>query len=120
MLKNLLGILLFVNATFAMAQDLTFTTTVGMAVLCIDDVEPGFFYNYMTKIKPHSRREQGAYWFKSSEQLFGAPVTEVFVSDGSSRHSFIGIVSSLPPDQLAEAVTSRTRRGKFQKAQSRR
>lgn len=104
--RTLLGALLCVSAVFAWAQDSTFSTRVGMAALCIDDVEPGFFYNYMSNIKRAYKREQGAYWFKTPGQLFGAPVTEVFVSDGSSPYVFVGIVSSLPPVELAAAVAA--------------
>ena len=102
--QPLLGILFLVNVGFALAQDSTFPTTVGMAVLCLDDVEPGFFFNYMSNVKPAYKREQGAYWFKVAGSLFGAPVSEVFVSDGSSRHSFVGMISSLAPIELAAAI----------------
>lgn len=91
-------------AQFSMAQGSTFSTTVGTAVLCLDDVEPGFFRNYMTAIKPAYKQEQGAYWFKASAEMYGAAVTEVFVSDESSAHRFIGVLTSLPPEQLADAV----------------
>jgi hypothetical protein len=101
---RLLGMLILLNVGFASAQDSTFSTTVGTAVLCLDDVEPGFFFNYMSKVKPAYKRELGAYWFKVAGQLFGAPVSEVFVSDGSSRHSFVGMVSSLAPVELAAAI----------------
>ena len=104
MLGKLFGILLLVNVGFALAQDSTFSTTVGMAVLCLDDVEPGFFFNYMSNVKPAYKREQGAYWFKVAGTFFGAPVSEVFVSDGSSRHSFVGVLSSLAPVELAAAI----------------
>ena len=104
--KNLLGYLSVFFSTFALAQGSTFSITLGMAVLCLDDVEPGFFYNYMNKTSRPSKREKGAYWFKTSEPLFGAPVTEVFISDGSSKHTFVGVVSSLPPDQLADAIAT--------------
>lgn len=100
-----LGVLFCVSG-MAWAQLSTFSTTVGMAVLCLSDVEPGFFYNYMRQIKPPTRREQGAFWFKTNEQLFGAPLSEVFVSDGSTQHSFVGVVSSLPPEQLAQTVAA--------------
>ena len=104
--KSLFIVLAIINSLQAQAQDSTFSMTVGTAALCLDDVEPGYFYNYMTKIKPSYKREQGAYWFKTPTQMFGAPVTEVFVSDGSSAHFFVGVVSSLPPDQLAETVAA--------------
>lgn len=88
----------------AMAQGSTFATTVGTAVLCLDDLEPGFFRNYMDAIKPPYKREQGAYWYKASAGLFGATVTEVFISDESSAYRFIGVVTTQAPEQLAEAV----------------
>jgi hypothetical protein len=104
-LKHWPAILLFASGT-AWAQLSTFSTTVGMAVLCLSVAEPGYFYNYLSQIKPPVRRENGAFWFKSSDQLFGASLSEVFVSDGSTAHVFIGVVSPLPPDQLAEALAA--------------
>jgi len=99
-------LLLMGDVLSAIGQGSTFSSTVGGAVLCLDDVEPGFFVNYMNAIKPSYKQEEGAYWYKSSEQLFGAPVTEVFVSDGSSAFRFVGVISSLPPEQLAAAITA--------------
>lgn len=52
------------------------------------------------------KTEDGAYWFKTAEQLFGAPLTEVFISDGSSRYAFVGAVSSLPPAELAAVISA--------------
>lgn len=101
-----LGLACWLGAAPACAQGANFSTRVGLAVLCVDDVEPGFLYNALRKTKAPSRREQGAYWFAIAEPLFGVPVTEVFVSDGSSRHNFVGVVSSLAPEQLAEAIAS--------------
>lgn len=63
MLRKCLGILFLANVGFASAQDSTFPTTVGMAVLCLGDVEPGFFFNYLSNAKPAYKREQGAYLF---------------------------------------------------------
>lgn len=94
-------------------QNTTFSVTVGSAVLCLDDVEPGYFYNYMSKLGRVNRREQGAYWFKTGEQLYGAQLREVFVSDGSSAHSFVGVVASVPPPQLIEALAQAPSGGKF-------
>jgi len=104
--KLLIGLAFALNAALAWAQGANFSTTVGMAALCVDDVEPGFLYNTLRKIKPPSRHEQGAYWFAIAEPLFTAPVSEVFVSDGSSRHVFVGVVSPLAPAQLAEAIAA--------------
>jgi hypothetical protein len=88
----------------AMAQGSSFSMTVGTAVLCLDDLDPGFLYNYMAQLKPSYKREEGAYWFKTATDMFGVPVTEVFISDGSSEHNFVGVLSSLPPDQIVEAI----------------
>ncbi|WP_265942544.1 hypothetical protein [Dechloromonas sp. A34] len=101
-----LGIICFVIAGSAFTEDATFSTTLGTAVLCLDDLAPGYFYNYLNQKQDPYKAEQGAYWFKTSEQLFGAPLTEVFISDGSSRYAFVGAVSSLSPDELAEAVSA--------------
>jgi len=106
MRKSFISFLLVVFSPFALAQGSTFSITLGMAALCLDDVEPGYFYNYMSKTSRPFKRENGAYWFKTTEPLFGAPITEVFVSDGSSQHIFVGVVSSLPPDKLAEALAT--------------
>lgn len=97
----ILGLLI---STGAWPQDSTLPTSLGMAILCLDDVEPGYFYNAMRR-RPY-KTEDGAYWFKTSAQLFGAPVTEVFVSDGSSRHAFVGAISSLSPAELAAVVSA--------------
>lgn len=35
-----------------------------------------------------------------------APLTEAFINDGSSRHVFVGTVSSLSPAELAEAISA--------------
>jgi hypothetical protein len=96
--------LLCLFSSLALGQGSSFSTTVGTAVLCLDDLDPGFLYNYMAQLKPAYKREEGAYWFKAETDMFGVPVTEVFVSDGSSAHNFVGVLSSLPPDQIVEAV----------------
>lgn len=106
LVKPLIGLVFSLGVALAGAQGANFTTTVGMAALCLDDVEPGFLYNTLRKLKAPSRHEQGAYWFTIAEPLFTAPVSEAFVSDGSSRHLFVGIVSPLAPAQLAEAIAA--------------
>lgn len=99
----LIGLLL---STAVWSQDATFSTTLGMAVLCLDDLSPGYFYDYMRRKQRPYKTEQGAYWFRTAERLFGAPITEVFISDGSSRYAFVGAVSSLSPSELAEVVSA--------------
>lgn len=105
-LSACLGIVCIAVAGGALADDATFSTTLGTAILCLDDLAPGYFYNHLYQKQRPYKTEQGAYWFKTSEQLFGAPLTEVFVSDGSSRYAFVGAVSSLSPAELAEAVSA--------------
>ncbi|WP_205629978.1 hypothetical protein, partial [Dechloromonas denitrificans] len=97
-------ILALLISTGAWPQSSTLSTSLGMAILCLDDVEPGYFYNAMRR-RPY-KTEDGAYWFKTSEQLFGAPVTEIFISDGSSRHAFVGAISSLSPAELAAVISA--------------
>lgn len=87
-------------------DDSTFSATFGPAILCLDDLEPGYFYNYLRQRQRPYKIEQGAYWFKTSDQLFGAPLTEVFVSDDSSRYAFVGAVSTLSPSELAATVSA--------------
>ena len=100
------GIISLAIATCAWSQDSTFSTTFGSAILCLDDLAPGYFYNTMRQRQRPYKTEHGAYWFKTSELLFGAPLTEVFISDGSSQYVFVGAVSSLSPAELAAVVSA--------------
>lgn len=93
-------------AVGAGSQGSTFSTTFGTAVLCLDDLAPAYFYDTMRQRHPPYKTEHGAYWFKTAEQLFGAPLTEVFISDGSSRHDFVGAVSTLSPAELAAVISA--------------
>lgn len=96
--------LLCLCGSLVLAQGSSFSTTVGTAVLCLDDLDPGFIHNYMAQLKPSYKREDGAYWFKTATDMFGVPVTEVFVSDGSTEHNFVGVISSMSPDEIVEAL----------------
>lgn len=98
------GLIGLAIASCTWAQGSNFSTTFGTAILCLDDLAPGYFYNVMRQ-RPY-KTEHGAYWFKTTEQLFGAPLTEIFISDGSSRHDFVGAVSSLTPDELATVISA--------------
>lgn len=98
------ALLALLISTGAWPQDSTLPTGLGMAILCLDDVEPGYFYNAMRR-RPY-KTEDGAYWFKTTEQLFGAPVSEIFISDGTSRHAFVGAISSLSPSALAAVISA--------------
>jgi hypothetical protein len=95
---------LFLGSRAFAQQSSTFSVTIGTAVLCLDDIDPGYFFNYLNKIKPPIRHEQGAYWFSTKESLFGIPLREVFISDGSGEYTFVGLVASLTPQQLVDAL----------------
>ncbi len=83
----------------------TFSTTVGHTLLCMNQLDSHFFYDYFRSAfgKPY-KQEGGAFWFKADTTLWGAPVTDVLVSDDPSLFSFIAAVVDLPPDRLDAAV----------------
>ncbi|MDR1275501.1 MAG: hypothetical protein LBL72_03845 [Candidatus Accumulibacter sp.] len=121
MIAKLLGAVLFFLGSCAFAQQSsTFSVTIGTAVLCLDDIDPGYFFNYLNKIKPPARHSEGAYWFATKESFFGVPLKEVFVSDGSSEYTFIGLVTTLTPQQLVDAlIESAPAGGRFRKREPR-
>lgn len=97
----------------ALAAPSTFATVIGSAVLCLDRIDPVYHYRYLHDhfADPPKQRE-GAYWFKSGgAALWGLPVTEIFVSDGSSRFDFVGVVMESMPDKVAEAIAQKQRLG---------
>ncbi|MDR1164110.1 MAG: hypothetical protein LBM17_09820 [Candidatus Accumulibacter sp.] len=121
MIAKLLGAALFLLGSCAFAQQSsTFSVTIGTAVLCLDDIDPGYFFNYLNKIKPPARHSEGAYWFATKESFFGTPLKEVFVSDGSGEYTFIGLVTRLTPQQLVDALSeSAPAGGRFRKREPR-
>lgn len=89
-------------------QPSTFGTVIGSALLCRDEIDSKYFHSWLTAHvgKPY-KHEGGAWWFRTGEAtLWGAPVTEVMVSDDSSEHVFLGAVAEVPPDQLEQSVRS--------------
>lgn len=108
----LLTLSLVLPAQPVMAQPSHFSTTIGHSVLCLNVIDPGYIYNYMKEHfgNPH-KREGGAWWFKVNAKLWGAPVTEVFVSDATSQYNFVGAVSSLNPQKLSESLLQTSRTG---------
>src|SRR5438094_8202999 len=61
----------------------TFGPVIGAALLCHDQIDNVYFYNYLqTAFGPPYKHAGGAFWFRTDEaQLWGAPVSEVMVSD---------------------------------------
>jgi hypothetical protein len=97
--------LLCLCAGSALAAPSTFGPVIGSAVLCRSDLDNAYFYTYLsTAFGPAYKHEGGAYWFKADGNLWGAPVTDVLLSDDTSELVFVGAVSELAPDKLEEAV----------------
>ncbi|MBI3231311.1 MAG: hypothetical protein HYZ45_14445 [Burkholderiales bacterium] len=83
----------------------TFSTTVGHTLLCMNQLDEQYFYNYFFQAfgKPY-KHDGGAYWFKADATLWGAPIKDVLVSDEQSLYSFIAAVADVPPEKLEAAV----------------
>ena len=83
----------------------TFGPVIGSALLCRSHLDNAYFYAYLTTaFGPSYKHEGGAYWFKADGNLWGAPVSDVLVSDDSSDLVFVGAVSDTAPDKLDEAI----------------
>lgn len=90
---------------YCVAAPSTFSTEVGNAVLCLNKLDAGYFYNYFSSaFGPPRKHEGNAYWFKSDGNLWGIPVTEVLVSDASSTHVFVAAFADATPAKLDEAI----------------
>ena len=85
----------------------TFGSVVGNAVLCLDHIDNAYFYSYLSRsFGPAYKREGGAYWFKADATLWGAPITDVIVSDDSSALTFLGVVADVTPEKIDEAIVA--------------
>lgn len=108
MVKALAGLMLFGAGLLsgpAWAAPSTFAPVIGSAVLCQDKIDPAYFFGYLNKaFGAPVRREGGAYWFKAGASLWGLPVPEAFVSDGSGRFDFVGVVVESKPDAVNDAI----------------
>jgi hypothetical protein len=97
------------GAVHAQTQDkqpTTFGPVIGAALLCHDHLDNAYFYAWLkTHFGAPYKHTGGAYWFRTGEAtLWGAPVTEVMVSDDTSEWVFVGAVADVPPDELEQAV----------------
>lgn len=93
-----------------LAAPSTFSTTIGPALLCLDQIDPLYFWSYLNRyFGPPYKKEGGAYWFKTPTTLWGAPVSDVLVSDGSGRVLFLAAAfSNTKPDALSSAIYGMT------------
>jgi hypothetical protein len=89
-------------------QPSTFGPVIGSALLCRDQIDNKYFYSWLTShFGAPYKHEGGAFWFRTGEAtLWGAPVTEVMVSDDTSELVFLAAVLEVPPDQLEQSVRS--------------
>jgi hypothetical protein len=104
-LRSGAAMLMSLAAVGAGAAPNTFGPVIGSALLCRSHLDNAYFYAYLsTAFGPSYKHEGGAYWFKADGNLWGAPVTDVLVSDDSSELVFVGAVSEIAPDKLDEAI----------------
>ncbi len=115
------GVLLMIAACSgtALAAPSTFSTTIGSALLCLDQIDPYYFWSYLNEFfGPPYKKEGGAYWFKVQTTLWGAPVSDVLVSDGSGRVIFLAAAfTDTKPDALSSAISGSTGMG-YMKSES--
>jgi hypothetical protein len=109
LLVPLLALLATAGAASAQTQDKqpsTFGPVIGSALLCRDQIDNKYFYSWLsTHFGAPYKHEGGAFWFRTGEAtLWGAPVTEVMVSDDTSELAFVAAVAEVPPDQLEQSI----------------
>ena len=86
----------------------TFGPVIGEGLLCRDQTDNAYFYDYLKKAfgRPY-KHDGGAYWFRTGDAtLWGKPVSEVMVSDDTSELVFLAAVADVPPDELEGAIRS--------------
>ncbi len=89
----------------ARAAPSTFGPVIGSAILCRSHLDNAYFHSYLSAaFGPSYKHEGGAYWFKADGSLWGAPVTDIMISDDSSEVVFVGAVAELTPDKLEQAI----------------
>lgn len=87
----------------------TFGTTIGSGLLCLDQIDPFFFWSYLKESfgVPY-KQESGAYWFKVQTSLWGMQVSDILVSDGSGQLVFLAATFKAKPDALSDAILGST------------
>lgn len=97
------------------APPATLSITIGSALLCQDQLNSKYFYDYLFIAfgKPY-KAERGAYWFstsrdrRSGSNIWGLQVSDILVNDSNSPADFIGAVFNATPQALADAITHNT------------
>ena len=95
-------------ADSADVQPSTFDTVIGHALLCLDELEPVYFFQYLSaNFGAPYQHQGGAWWFRTpNTKLWGVPVSQVMVSDGHGRLLFVAATVDVAPDELAQAITN--------------
>ena len=102
-----LSLLLCMLALPAWSAPSTFGPVIGSALLCRSHLDNDYFQTYLTTaFGPSYKHEGGAYWFKADGTLWGAPVTDIMVSDDTSELVFVGAVADMAPDKLEQSIRS--------------
>ena len=105
----LLLIVLVAGVARAAEPPTSFGSTIGPALLCIDQIDPFYFWSYLNQFfGPPYKREGGAYWFKVQGTLWGAAINEVMVSDGANEQVFLAASFKEAPAKLADAISEVT------------
>ncbi|HUW50583.1 MAG TPA: hypothetical protein VMV75_06175 [Sulfuricella sp.] len=90
----MLGVLAFAPVQ-SIAAPTTFEPVIGSALLCRDQIDPGYFKDYLTRFYQYPYKNEGeAYWFKpdAEQKLYDMVVTDIYVSTEDSRYSFLGVI----------------------------
>lgn len=107
-MRRLAALLLVAAALPAGAVPSTFAPVVGGALLCHDDIDHAWFHAYLSNtFGPSYKHEGGAYWFRADATLWGTPVREVLIGDGSGGLKFIAAVADATPDELTASIRQR-------------
>lgn len=84
----------------------TFNVTIGHALLCLDVIDPAYFFSYLQQqYGPPYQHVGGAWWFKTpNTKLWQVQLTAIMVSDNDATLQFIAAESEVSTDKLAAAI----------------
>jgi hypothetical protein len=85
----------------------TFGTEIGGALLCKDQLDNKYFFDYLSaSFGAPYKQEGGAYWFRTpGASLWGVEVTDVMVNDPNSPAAFVGARVKMNPFALSQLIS---------------
>ena len=106
----ILGFLGGLTAPVAWAQSSTLNDTIGNALLCLDALDPGYFYRYLSaEYGAPYQHQGGAWWFKTPKtHLWQVQINAILVGDEQGGLLFLAAETDVAPDKLAQAITTWT------------